>query len=1300
VAGTELTFPVTALDRASTTLIRVADQLDRLSEKIDKVDGKVARITAELDDARADAGLDNLERKRRELDGKKTTIKVDADKSLLDRIVDIHQLNLALDAVQLPAKALKAIAIGAELANIGSATVAMSGALGVVPAIAFGAGAALATLKLGTTGFDNALKELNKGDLGKFNADVAKMAPNAQAAAFAIRDIYTTGFRNLQLDVQQRLFAGLAGEIRDLGSTYLPVLHTGLGGVADELNLAARGIADWARSSATVRDTSTLFDAVRSTMHLLAPAVVNVAQGILDVGTVGSRYLPGLAAQATNLTARFRDFMDQARQSGQLGEFIQTGIDKLEQLGRVAINAGGILLSIFRASDASGADFLSTIERITAGVNNFLRSGEGQSILTSVFREINATVDALEPGVAALAKAAAEVIAQLAQAGILHTAAEALSALAISVAPLVGDLGTLAATILPPVLSLLRDIAPVLGPVAAGFLAASLAAKGLDTVRATLTGLAGRLSEAALNAGVFTEKLTGSAAAGERLALAGSSLATGLGVLGVALPVVAVAAAGVVLAYDQMRNKSDELAQSVVSGQIAMGQAVAEQSSRIQTQNIVMQEMQGEGYATGQAIGELTGQLDANAQSADANAQAQQQVSAAVEAQLQKLPPLEQAQARVKIAQDAYNAAVAQFGATSSQAVAAAGDLAIAHDREKQASQDAANAEKTLGDQIVQTSQAASAAANADVAYQQAVLNIRSAEQAAAEAVRQHGASSLQAQQAQVQLMQAYLSTADAARRKAEADATATGASNAAEIGAQAYKNALIQLAGQASGPTRDALLAMANGTDTAKQAASTAQLQAQLYKDELGRLAGESNGPLADALHNAVNNFDNLGGAHATAQQRAQAQKDELQRLANMASGPVKQSLQAMADQIRTLPSGQFTVTGVGNVSYGSPELARAAHGGHTGGIIGMDRAGLTGVAYAAGGVMPGYTPGRDVHTFRSATGGTLHLSGGEAVMRPEWTQAVGPQTVHRMNAAARSGGVVGVRRYMTTGRYADGGILPTQRFAMGGDIRLTGTQPFQVIPHQLYSTVAGSLVHTITSTLYSAIRTLAAQAAAMAAAAARAVAGGIGVALGGGGARAWIIAHESGGNPRAQNPTSSASGLYQMIDGTWRAYGGSTAHAKDASVAEQNAVADRYVAARYGSWENAQRFWMAHHYYDQGGYLQPGATLAYNSTGQPERVLPPTQTRVLDQILAAVAGGGISSIGSAGSELLAEMRTLNGQIRALRGDVDHHNDQAALAARLDVANRFLAALTAGAGSAAMNAATARTRSELGAFY
>lgn len=33
-------------------------------------------------------------------------------------------------------------------------------------------------------------------------------------------------------------------------------------------------------------------------------------------------------------------------------------------------------------------------------------------------------------------------------------------------------------------------------------------------------------------------------------------------------------------------------------------------------------------------------------------------------------------------------------------------------------------------------------------------------------------------------------------------------------------------------------------------------------------------------------------------------------------------------------------------------------------------------------------------------------------------------------------------------------------------------------------------------------------------------------------------VIRHESRGNPRAENPSSTASGLFQFVDGTWRHY------------------------------------------------------------------------------------------------------------------------------------------------------------------
>lgn len=82
----------------------------------------------------------------------------------------------------------------------------------------------------------------------------------------------------------------------------------------------------------------------------------------------------------------------------------------------------------------------------------------------------------------------------------------------------------------------------------------------------------------------------------------------------------------------------------------------------------------------------------------------------------------------------------------------------------------------------------------------------------------------------------------------------------------------------------------------------------------------------------------------------------------------------------------------------------------------------------FARGGILPGYTPGRDVHTFLSPTGGMLGLSGGEAILRPELTRVLGGGFVHGGNQAARSGGTRGVMRWLED--FFGGG----QRFATGG--------------------------------------------------------------------------------------------------------------------------------------------------------------------------------------------------------------------------------------------------------------------------
>ena len=69
---------------------------------------------------------------------------------------------------------------------------------------------------------------------------------------------------------------------------------------------------------------------------------------------------------------------------------------------------------------------------------------------------------------------------------------------------------------------------------------------------------------------------------------------------------------------------------------------------------------------------------------------------------------------------------------------------------------------------------------------------------------------------------------------------------------------------------------------------------------------------------------------------------------------------------------------------------------------------------------------------------------------------------------------------------------------------------------------------------------------------------------------AKAWIAARESGGNYGAQN--GQYIGKYQLSASYLNG---------DYSAANQERVADQYVAGRYGSWSAAQSFWQSHGWY-----------------------------------------------------------------------------------------------------------------------
>lgn len=118
-------------------------------------------------------------------------------------------------------------------------------------------------------------------------------------------------------------------------------------------------------------------------------------------------------------------------------------------------------------------------------------------------------------------------------------------------------------------------------------------------------------------------------------------------------------------------------------------------------------------------------------------------------------------------------------------------------------------------------------------------------------------------------------------------------------------------------------------------------------------------------------------------------------------------------------------------------------------------------------------------------------------------------------------------------------------------------------------------------------------------------------------------LVTRESGFRNTAQNPTSTAYGMFQFLDSTWASYGGT----KTSNPVLQTKYGLDYIASRYkdplGAWAHET----AYGWYDQGGLLQPGLTLANNQTGGTESVLTSAQwadAHQSIQLARAMPGGG----------------------------------------------------------------------------
>jgi hypothetical protein len=245
--------------------------------------------------------------------------------------------------------------------SIGSLT----GVLGLVPAAAGAAGLAYGTLKVGMSNFADSLKTGDTpAQLKKANEALADLSPNAKAAALTVRGL-GPAWDSVKLDVQNRLFAGTSQVIQRVAKTDLPVLRSGMDAMSGSLNLAAKYTGAWLTSARTTSDVKTIFDNSAVAGQNLARAIQPILGIIRDVGNVGSQFLPMLTSNFSGAAQKAADFVSNARDTGKLHDWIQTGIDSVKTLWDSFKNVVEIIMKIAQAPPLFGLDMLDILKQVT-----------------------------------------------------------------------------------------------------------------------------------------------------------------------------------------------------------------------------------------------------------------------------------------------------------------------------------------------------------------------------------------------------------------------------------------------------------------------------------------------------------------------------------------------------------------------------------------------------------------------------------------------------------------------------------------------------------------------------------------------------------------------------------------------------------------------------------------------------------------------------------------------------------------------------------------------------------------------
>ncbi|MEV5182874.1 hypothetical protein AB0K88_24250 [Streptomyces werraensis] len=491
--------------------------------QIDDLQANLARIGDEHYDLNISAAtrqaarqLEELRRAARRVDDTDVDIDVDVDTDGPDRLNAILR--------RIPAVAGRAVGalsgVGVATAGVGAAAPLVAGLVTTLSNVAPAAGVgvtALAALKLaqGTVqlaavGMEDALSAaLDPSKAEEYAEALEKLAPEARAFAEAVRSA-APALRDLQQDVQNQVFNGLARELERTGTVVLPVLRRSLLSSGDALNKMAKGVSASARELASSGTLGRALGSASKGLHNLSGVPGIVVKGLGQIAAAAGPSFQRLTRAAGRAAGEIGERLDAAYQSGALEDLIDGAIALLGDLAEVGGNVGEILGGIFKAMPEGGG-LIGTLQTVTQEIADAVNSPEMQGGLSALFETMSLLAETaapllgqalqmIGPVLEELGPPLQELITELGEAlgpildelePVLVELAGAFGEIVIALLPLLPPISELVVTLLPLLQYFLRGVAVIVETIIAPAL--EIFALGLSTIIEWLRRLVGWL---------------------------------------------------------------------------------------------------------------------------------------------------------------------------------------------------------------------------------------------------------------------------------------------------------------------------------------------------------------------------------------------------------------------------------------------------------------------------------------------------------------------------------------------------------------------------------------------------------------------------------------------------------------------------------------------------------------------------------------------------------------------------------------------------------------------------------------